>query len=206
MPSHRPRTPTPASAWRSNRRWAGLALCRPEWLFGGPGAPWARITLRAGQPSVEAYCGKPLPGSAKRLGYPMSRTTLPRSPLGPPERRRGRRQKNAELALGAPRGAISLPWSDNPANGQRQASSKAPTAAAWGLRGADGADGKRMPSWRSALPGAPSPCRGQITPPTANGRRPPKRQRRVPCQPGLKGQGMGFKTGKRAEGPKHIGD
>ncbi len=144
MPSHRPRTPTPASAWRSNRRWAGLALCRPEWLFGGPGAPWARITLRAGQTSVEAYCGKPLPGSAKRLGYPMSRTTLPRSPLGPPERRRGRRQKNAELALGAPRGAISLPWSDNPANGQRQASSKAPTAAAWGLRGAK--DGRHASS------------------------------------------------------------
>jgi len=37
--------------------------------------------------------------------------------MRPPEGRRGRRQKNAELALGAPRGANSLPWPDNPANG-----------------------------------------------------------------------------------------
>jgi len=42
--------------------------------------------------------------------------------------------------------------------------------------------------------------------PTVHGLRPPERQRRVPYQPGLKGQGMGFKTGKRAEGPKHAGD
>ena len=35
---------------------------------------------------------------------------------------------------------------------------------------------------------------------------PPERRRRVPYQPGLKGQVMGFKTGKRAEGPKHIED
>jgi len=69
--------------------------------------------------------------------------------MGPPERQRlrhrasgapkaaalslrsangGRRQKNAELALGAPRGAMSLPWSDNPANGQRQATPGAPLA------------------------------------------------------------------------------
>ena len=48
--------------------------------------------------------------------------------MGSPERGRGRRQKNAELALGAPRGAMSLPWSDNPANGQRQATPGAPLA------------------------------------------------------------------------------
>ena len=35
---------------------------------------------------------------------------------------------------------------------------------------------------------------------------PPERRRRDTYQPGLKGQGLGFKTGKRAEGPKHIGD
>jgi len=59
----------------------------------------------------------------------------------------------------------------------------APKAAAWDLRRAE--DAKHV--LRLRLP-------------------PLQRQRRVTYQPGLKGQVMAFKTGKRAEGPKHIGD